>query len=243
MVWWICLLELRRGVHIAFSTLVALSLIFPDVMAKGYWVFLTPSFALFLVMLYYGSLLPDVDAGSRGNVVLRVTSLAIYTPIKYMSRMFGGAAGRHRGFMHTLMGLAFSTAFWFAVFLAPCFLLGRYAPYFTQACGLFTPKVLLGIEVPRIYMPATTATLGIASGYLLHLLGDSYTYMGIRVLFVVRLRGKLRNGVSDHYPVLVYGLMAVITCLALLDRLSQVKPILLAELSLMSLVIWIAGRS
>ena len=232
-------MELRRWVHIAFSTLVVFSFIFSYVWS--YAEVLSPSIILFFLMVYYGSLLPDVDAGSSRGAVLRVTSLAIYRPVKFISKVFGGRAGRHRGFMHTFLGLVTTTVFWFAMFLVPCILVKLYVMPLHDVCKVFMPQ-FLGINVQSELMPAVAGSLGVFLGYSLHLLGDSYTYMGIRFLPGIRIRGKLRNGVNDHLPVIVYGVLVAMTYIMLWRHPLLIRIALLVELSIISIVIWASAR-
>ncbi len=162
--------------------------------------------AALLFGLFVGSLAPDADAtdaaifhtrvpGLQG-VTRRVADLAggvlpvfgylirygVYFPVAGVFWLISGGRLRagHRGVLHSLLGVALSTA-----------LTGLY---------LMAALHLLGWAAPAVF---TLGLAGFGAGALLHLAEDSCTPGGIAWLYPLsqrRVRGRLRTGRSDLRP-------------------------------------------
>ena len=235
---------MRRRVHVYFSSVVLLSML-PSLyeLDLDRLVLIFPSFTFFFILFYYSTLLPDVDIGSQKGVMPALTRLLIYQPVRIISKLIRSRAARHRGFMHSPLGLALTAIFWSAIFLG----LG-YALEYLKACWLievFSKPLLevFGFNYEWVKGPIALGLLSgisVTLGYSLHLLGDSYTVVGVPILGF-RVRGKLRNGVNDHIPPIIYtaAALATYTTLMLLAKpLNLATPILLAFLILMSIILW-----
>ncbi len=233
---------MRGWVHTYFSTIVFLSFL-PGVLNLDDIVSLAPPLILSFALFYYATMLPDVDVGLRRNPISLLTWLMVYQPVRVFSRIVRSTASRHRGFMHSIWGLAATMVVWFLIFAALGYILKLLG--LQWVVDLATEPILRRLPINTTWMGEPLklgffSALSIGSGYVLHLLGDSYTVAGISI-FGRRVRGRLKNGLNDHVPPILYTLATVTTYTILLAYslpLRIAPAVLSGFLGIMSLVIW-----
>jgi membrane-bound metal-dependent hydrolase YbcI (DUF457 family) len=212
--------------------------------------------ALFLFGTLLGVLIPDSDAvdsrmlhrqssgllgayakiDSRAastpfQIVGYVTRYLFYEPIAFFVRLAGHSqAAKHRGFMHSLAGVALTSAFWAIIFNA------------------FSYFNILPLAITSLVLE------GMVGGALLHLYHDSLTPSGVNWLFPFSgsVRGRiktvgrgLRGSTKLHdSQALVIGLFVIvamaITWLAVIGKVNAIFLSFLSGFTLL-LVAFVCG--
>lgn len=206
---------MRGDQHLLITLLSGLLILVP----------LIPRFApaLFLTImtgLVIGSLAPDADAGDAaifhkrikikgtlGDLISPVGLVLpffgyiirylIYFPVSLVLWVFIRKVGkpRHRGLLHSLIGL-----------LLTVFFIGFY---------LYVALTLSGVTISYFFLPFISA---FAAGFMMHLLEDSCTPSGIAWLFPFsrsRLCGEIRTGRKREYRPIVLTFTLCIAIIAL----------------------------
>ena len=183
---------MKGGHHVLLSLCTAAVLLAP---AAG--TLPLPTLGAVLSGIFIGSLAPDADAsdaaifhGRRGRLGLLLPLFGytirylIYYPISCIFRFIFGsqARPRHRGLLHSAIGVAFSSV-----------LLSLYIRLALLVLGLPGDSILILFGA------------GFFGGCILHLLEDSCTPMGVAWWFpfrTTRLMGRIRTRSGDLRPTL-----------------------------------------
>ncbi len=178
---------------------------------------------VFLFGTALGVLLPDVDAedarifhgiGIRWlrklDPVFMAAGRLTKMVVYFPTRVFW--RGEHRGIMHSLAGLVVSGVFWTAVFL-----------------------FLKGVANELVFLAAP----GIVSGYLIHLVEDSFTRSGVAWLKPFssrRVRGQAVTGRASE-DLVVIGFLAVAAGIYFVGKTLSAQAVVFLPLLSLGLVL------
>lgn len=206
---------MRRSLHNVYTILVTLSITLPLVYGNpDEWLVrlfsdlnLLLAYVLFILLINASTTIPDIDVRGPNGIFEKLTYLTIYLPFRMLNKIRRKDAP-HRGFTHTFTGILIISIFWSIIGFFIGGLITKINLNFIVEDTLL--KLLLRFRIPikNLSIPVVTALfffISVSIGLLLHILEDSYTIAGIRILGR-KIRGRLKTGSTDIISLLAYGI-------------------------------------